>query len=84
MKIDCLTPQGSKITQIELADWKKKCLQFSLFFNDYKENIVFDLESLNILKMEGKYENFITPMWQEHLNVIEELVWNGDFNILDK
>ena len=83
MKIDCLTPQGSKINEMELADWKKNAKQFSSLFNDEKENVVFDLESLKILKMEGKYENYITPMWQEHLNVIEELVLKGDFNILD-
>ena len=39
MKIDCLTPQGSKITQIELADWKKNACNSPYFLMIIKKTL---------------------------------------------
>jgi hypothetical protein len=83
MQINHLTPQGFTLTEKEISDWRKKSLEYSLAFNSTQKKADFDLSLLKRLKIEGSYELYITPMWKEHLDQIEELIVKKDIAILD-
>ena len=83
MQIKHLTPQGFALTEDEIIYWRKEVLEISGNFNGFQKEADFDLGLLKILASEGSYEEYITPMWKEHLDQIEELIVNKDVAILD-
>jgi hypothetical protein len=83
MKINHLTPQGSKLTEQEVKQWHENTQKYSADFNGFKEKVCFDLVLLENLQKQGGVDKYMTPMWKEHVDQIEELLRQGDIAILD-
>lgn len=77
-----LRPKGSSLSDEDVSRREKLIRELSAGFNVNKKRANFNIDLLNRLGRSANCAGYITPMWAEHLDRIENLVRSQDRTIL--